>query len=29
MGNVVCMTEGGGMTLTLDWESYRKEASHA
>jgi len=23
------MTEGGGMTLTLDWESYRKEAGHA
>lgn len=23
------MTEGGGMTLTLDWESYRREASHA
>ncbi|WP_299231682.1 ATP-binding protein [uncultured Halomonas sp.] len=23
------MTEGGGMTLTLDWESYRKEVGHA
>ncbi|WP_299312993.1 hypothetical protein [uncultured Halomonas sp.] len=23
------MTEVGGMTLTLDWESYRKEAGHA
>lgn len=23
------MTEGGGMTLTLDWESYRKEAGNA
>lgn len=23
------MTEGGGMTLTLDWGSYRKEAGHA
>lgn len=22
------MTEGGGMTLTLDWDSYRKEVSH-